>query len=126
MPWLTTASYSDLLVKAARVDALQAEAERLLLTIEELKQERADLLNRLLEKSQIRPLSEPMPAPRPQAPVFPVISPFQAIDEQTEELARAAWVEDLAEGYVDEKRVDIETARRMAQSEYTRRYQPLN
>lgn len=126
MPWVSSAAYSALLTKAARADALAAENERLRENVERERSERIDVTNRLLEKSQIRPLSEPMPAARSNAPVFPVISPFGALDNETEDLAREAWVADLAQGYVEEKDVDIQTARTMALGEYTRRFQPLN
>lgn len=126
MPWLSFSAYTELLAKAASVDALKAETERLCLDLKAQREENKDLLNRLLESRQIRPLSEPMPAPRVQAPVFPVISPFQALDAETETLAREAWVNDLAEGLAVEKGVDLDTARRMALSEYTQRYQPIN
>lgn len=127
MPWISSAVHLNLLTKAARVDALVAETERLILGIKELKEERADLLNRLLEKQQIRPLSEPMPAHKPpEFASIPIISPFGAVDKETEDAAREAWVSDLAEGYVEDQKVDADTARQMALQEYTRRYTPIN
>jgi len=126
MPWLNSATYAELLAKAARVDALMAEIERLRLDLDRERTERIDLTNRLLEKNQVRPLSEPMPAPRPSGPTFDIISPFQSLDAETEKLARDAWIDDLAQGYVEEGGVDSNTARIMAEQVFTRQHQPLN
>ena len=127
MPWVSSAAYSALLAKAARVDALVAENERLRCDVDRERTERLDVLNRLLEKQQTRPLSEPMPAPRSQITNVPIISPFGALDEESEYAARTAWIEDLAQGFVEDGRTeDIQTARIMASSEYTQRFQQIN
>lgn len=125
MPWLSSPTYTDLLAKASRADAL---AEELARTRDDLRDCRAEvraLQDRFLEKLHVRPVSEPLPAPRQAAPSFPVISPFQAIDEETERAARDAWIDDLAEGYMEEKGIDRNTARQIAQAEYVRRYEPI-
>jgi len=125
MPWVSSSAFSSLLAKAARVDAITAENERLLLAVKKAEDERTDLLNRLLEKNQVRPLSEPMPIVKP-GPTFDIISPFGAIDESMEKLARDTWIEDEAQGLAQEQGVDMNTARIMAEQVFTRRHQPLN
>lgn len=104
----------------AHVEALEKQIEYLKGELEKSRQECKDLLDRLLQKHNVTPVSEPIAAKEP----IQVITPFGVLPGEMENLVKDSWLRDEAEHWVNQG-YDESRARQMAEDEYMKQHRVI-
>lgn len=105
----------------AHVEALNAQIEYLKAQLAEAKQECKDLLDRVLLKANVTPVSEPLASSREP---IQVIAPMGVIPGEMEDLVKQSWLRTEAEHWMNEG-YDEFRAKQMAEQEYLKQHRVI-
>lgn len=104
----------------AHVEALNAQIEFLKGELAKSQQENKDLLDRLLLKHSVTPISEPIQSKDP----IQVLTPFGVLPGEMEDLVKDSWIRDEMEHWINEGYDEIR-ARQIANDEYLRQHRVI-
>lgn len=104
----------------AHVEALNAQIEFLKGELAKSQQEVKDLLDRLLAKNNVTPLSEPIQSKEP----IQVLTPFGVLPGEMEDLVKDSWLRTEMEHWMNEG-YDETRARQIANDEYLKQHRVI-
>lgn len=99
--------------------ALEAQIADLQKRLDRAQDENRALLDRLLQRHNVAPMSEP---PKASAPVIEVISPSGTVPPEMQDAVRESWVQEEAEYVATMQGLDAARARQEAVRRFTEMY----
>jgi hypothetical protein len=99
--------------------ALQAQIIDLQKRLDRAQDENRALLDRLLQKNNVAPVSE---SPKSTQPVIEVISPSGAVPPEMQDAVRDSWVQEEADYVAMTQGLDADRARQEAMKRFTEMY----
>jgi hypothetical protein len=112
-----------LIYSRSHVQALEGQIAYLKEQLGEAKKENRDLLDRLLAKHNVQPITEPaQPSTRPPD----ILAPFGVNDAEIQDAFKESWIREETQYIVNSLGCDEGTARTYAEQEYVARHQIIS